>query len=96
MDIDKLKEDIRAAQAEIKKKNEFISLSRSAIASHLCPFAVGDMVLSPKGNKEIIASVNYEGYGAGYSFHIHKIKKNGEPYLNSTFVWRCAEYVKAI
>ena len=83
MDIDILKGEIKAANSRIAQDQLCVRQAQQEIADYLCPFDVGDKVISQKGEKAIIASISYRGWDGGYSFRVFKIKKNGEPYKDS-------------
>lgn len=87
MNIELLKEEMQAANERIQKEREYISRTKQEIANYLCPFSVGDNVVSPNGEKIIIASIKYSGWGAGYDFKAFKIKKDGNPYKDSQNVY---------
>ena len=97
MNIELLKEGIKEARAKIAEEKAFISESEQEVAEYLCPFAIGDKVLSPKGKKEIVASISYCSWSrAGYEIKVFKIKKDGKPYKQSTYAFGDYEkYVKA-
>lgn len=97
MDIKLLEDEINSAQGRIAKDKEYIAKTRQEIAEHLCPFKVGDHVISPEGNEEVIASIRFITWLIRkYEFKVYKIKKNGEPYKESNNVYsRQGEYTKA-
>lgn len=95
MNVDLLKEEIKAANKRISKENEFIAKTEHDIALYLCPFSIGDEVISPNGEKEIVASIRYSGWGVGYDFKVFKIKKDGTPYKVSAYTCSVEKYVAA-
>ncbi len=95
MDIDKLKQDIKSAEADIKISERFIYDAKQSIAEHLCPFKVGDDVISGTGEREIVAGIRYKTWGIGYSFNIFRVKKDGTPYKLSQHAYCEEKYTKA-
>lgn len=96
MDIELLKEEIRSANEVINKKRDYIQQTQREIAEYLCPFEVGDRVISGDGEEAEIASISYKAYSPGYTFTVFKIKKDGSPYKNSSNVWWDIEKYTAI
>lgn len=95
MDIKLLEDEINSAQRRIAKNKKYIAKTRQEIAEHLCPFKVGDNILSPEGVKVIVASIHHRSWGDNYEFKIYKIKNDGEPYKDSCNIWsRAEEYTK--
>ena len=92
MDIDAIKEEIKAKEQEISRLKSYIRSARQEIAEDLCPFKVGDRVINRFGGEEEIASIHYRDYGIGYCFKVYKIKKNGEPYQCSCEVYNLDKY----
>ena len=95
MNIELLKEEIAAKRDVISKAKEYIRKTEQEIAEYLCPFSVGDRVISPEGTHQVIASIGYSGYGCGYSFKVFKIKKDGVPYKDSCHAYNLEKYVAA-
>jgi hypothetical protein len=95
MNIDKLKQDIEIAESDIRISESFIYDTRQSIAEHLCPFKVGDKVISGTGEREIVADISYKKWGVGYSFNIFRVKKDGAPYKQSQYAYYEEKYTKA-
>ncbi len=95
MDIDKLKQDIEIAESGIRVSERFIYDTKQSIAEHLCPFKVGDKVISSTGEREVVASIKYKPWGIGYSFNIFRVKKDGTPYKLSQHAYCEEKYTKA-
>ncbi len=95
MDIYKLKQDIEIAESDIRISERFIYDTRQSIAEHLCPFKVGDDVISGTGEREVVASIEYKPWGIGYSFNIFRITKGGTPYKLSQHTYCEEKYTKA-
>lgn len=94
MDIESVNVQIKNAQAVIQSKKEFIESSRQEMAEYLCPFSVGEKVVNPEGETEIVAAVYSKTGGLMYGFTVYKIKVNGEPYINSCDAWYADRYTK--
>ncbi len=95
MNIDKLKQDIEIAESGIRVSERFIYDTKQSIAEHLCPFKVGDQVISGTGECEIVAGIKYKPWGIGYSFNIFRVKKDGTPYKQSQYAYYEEKYTKA-
>ena len=95
MDIEAAKENIKNAEAMVKNKQEYIRKLKQEIAEHLCPFEVGQRVLNADRKEEIVANISYQGWGKGYELKTFKIKKNGEPYQNSSYAFYQDKYTAA-
>ena len=95
MDIDKLKHDIEIAESDVRISERFIYDTKQSIAEYLCPFKVGDKVISGTGEREIVADISYKKWGTGYSFNIFRVKKDGAPYKQSQYAWNEEKYTKA-
>ena len=95
MDIDKLKHDIEIAESDVRISERFIYDTKQSIAEYLCPFKVGDKVISSTGEREVVACIRYKPWGIGYSFNIFRVKKNGAPYKQSQSAYYEEEYTKA-
>ena len=97
MNIELLKEEMKQAREVISSKESFIRVTRREIAAYICPFSVGERVVSPEGDEQIISSISYRSWGNPlYDFKVFKIKKNGEPYVNSTYAYNLEKYTKAL
>ena len=97
MNIELLKEEMDQAKKVIDIKKEYIRNTEQEIAEYVCPFSVGERVVSPKGDEQIICSISYCGWShRPYDFKIFKIKKNGEPFVNSSYAFSVLEYTKAL
>jgi len=98
MDIQSEKERCERAEEQIKAERAIIAASKQAVADHDCPFEVGETVLNPDGEKEVIARIFFRGwngkYRPRYEFTIFKIKKNGEKYVNDMKAYYPEEYTK--
>lgn len=94
MDIELLKSEIKEARGIINKKMAYIKNAEQEIAEHLCPFSVGDRILTKDGEEREVAKISYSHYGEGYQLKVYKIKKNGEPYKDSNYVWYDEGYTK--
>ena len=96
MDIDKLKHDIEIAESDIRISERFIYDTKQSIAEYLCPFKVGDKVISSTGECEVVASIKYKSWGKkGYRFKVFRIKKDGTPYKQSQHAYYEEKYTKA-
>lgn len=95
MDVKLLKEQIKVKNKQISEMRKFVRQSEHEIAKYLCPFEIGQRVISPKGNVEVVAHISHVSYGVGYEFKIYKIKENGEAYKNSQYAYRLGEYKPA-
>jgi hypothetical protein len=87
MDIKLIDDEIKAKKEIISKAQAYIRKAEQEIAEYLCPFKVGDKVLSAQGELEIVASIAPRRFGTRYEFKIYKIKKSGEPYKISQHVY---------
>jgi hypothetical protein len=92
MNVELLKEEIKAKNKQINEMRNYIRHAHQSIAEYLCPFKVGDRVMSPKGERQAIASISHQPYGDEYSFKVFKIKTNGELYKNSQYVYCSSLY----
>jgi hypothetical protein len=95
MNVQQLEDEIKAKRAVINEANCYISKTQKEIAEYLCPFKVGDSVISLEGNIETIASVSYRSYSPKYEFKVFRTKKNGEPYKESSFPFNQGKYKAA-
>jgi len=88
--IEELEQGITELEIEIEEKEELLldkraalSKLQQALAEQLCPFKVGDLVISPRGNRQIVAEIQHADYGKGYNFTVFNFKKDGTPYKNA-------------
>ncbi len=96
MDVDKLKHDIEIAVTGIRVSERFIYDTKQSIAEHLCPFKVGDKVISGTGGREVVAGIYYESWSIrGYTFNVFRLKKDGTQYKKSQCAYGEDEYTKA-
>lgn len=96
MNIELLQDEIKAANKLISEQKAFVNKTKQEIADYLCPFKAGDKVINSRGEPEIIGSITYTEYGAGYSFKIFKIKKDGSPYKYTSYAYDESYYTKNI
>ncbi len=87
MNVEKLLEEIKVAKSKIAEYQNDIRKTEQDIANHLCPFKVGQEVISPQGEEQFIASIKFNSYGRMYDFKVFKKKKNGEPFNKSSCAW---------
>ena len=93
MDVESAKEIISDAEEVIRRKQKLIFETEMAIASHLCPFEIGQAVYNSEGIKEVVSSISYAPWSRpGYEIKTKKIKKDGNLYKESNHVWRPEEY----
>ena len=95
MDVEFKLQEIKLKEIEIKDISDFIKQERQAIAEYLCPFKVGQEVVSGKGEHHIVADIKYKSWGNTYAFEVFKIKKDGEPYKDSCYASCQSEYTAA-
>ncbi len=95
MNVEKLLEEIKVAKNKIAEYQNDIRKTEQDIANHLCPFKVGQEVISPRGEEQFIASIKFSGSGSMYEFKVFKKKKDGKSFTKSCYAWEQGGY-KAI
>jgi uncharacterized protein (DUF2147 family) len=95
MDVEFKLQEIKLKEIEMKAISDFIKQERQSIAEYLCPFKVGQEVISKHGEHQIIADIKYKSFGNTYAFEVFKIKKEGKPYKDSCYVSCQSEYTAA-
>ena len=92
-EIEQAKSKVKAIESEISNLAEEKSKLNMLIANAECPFKVGQKIIDQNGVKMIVSEV-YSRYGR-YRVKAKKIKKNGQPYIQSSELWwpeRCKPY----
>lgn len=84
-EIEQAKSKVKAIESEISKLAEEKSKLNMMIANAECPFKVGQKIIDQDGVKMIVSEV-YSRYGR-YRVKAKRIKKNGEPYVQSNELW---------
>jgi len=94
--IEELEQGITELEIEIDtwKRGMFVKQAsleylQQALAEQLCPFKVGDLVVSPRGKRQIVAEIQHANYGKGYEIRVFNIKKDGKPFKNPTYSDYC-------
>jgi hypothetical protein len=88
MNIEAMKEDLRALEAQIKELNQKRHDLRHKITNAQSEFKVGDFVTNGKANAVwMITSIN-PGYGYSPRYFGKKLKKNGEPGARINEIWQ--------
>ena len=93
MDVEFLKEEIKASKLCIEVHEEFIKKTKQSIADYLCPFVVGQKIIDKSGEIVAVHEVRFCGWSrSGYDIRIKKFKKDGQPRMYPSDCYNVGDY----
>jgi len=87
MKIEELEAELKKIRADIQSKKSEARLIERDIANINCPFVIGELLVNKDGCKATVDSITYSSWSEGYEIKVRKLKKNGDPYINSSHAY---------
>ena len=96
MNIEALKKAIEGHEEVIRVTKDEIARKGQLIADYLCPFDVGEKIISDENLVAVVHEIGYSKWSNGYNLFVKKIKKDGSLYKYPTQCYRTEQYKKYI